>query len=162
MNNIYDKLTSNDEHTLRCDFVANGGFPLLRTVYYVNRDTDKDAPLFARKTIGFANGGWGDCLVEDPCTSGWSCLTYNSDRDSSWMTIFRGTHWEYYRMITLHKGEPIIVVFPDRKEAYRGTFEEHAMRYGYGHYVDVSLEDGRNLELHCGDYEKTWLLFPAE
>ena len=160
--NIYSELIGNDESTLRRDFAANGGFPLLRTVYYVNRGTDDDAPLFERKTISFTNGGWGDCHVEEPLTSGGSCLTYKSDRDSRWMTIFRGTHWEYYRMITLHKGEPIIVVFPDRKEAYRGTFEKHAMRYGYGHYVDVLLEDGQHLELHCREYEKTWLLFPAE
>lgn len=162
MNNIYDALTSNDEDTLRRDFVANGGFPLLRTVYYVNRGTDDGAPLFERKTISFANGGWGDCLVEKPLTSGLSRLTYKEDRNPPWMTIFCATHWEYYRMITLHKGEPIIVVFPDREEAYRGTFEKHAMSCGYGHYVDVILEDGQKLELHCSEYEKTWLLFPAE
>lgn len=162
MNELYFKFVHQDIDSIFGDWCKNNGVPLLRTVWHNNLEFDQKQNKWKsdRKLVGF-DASWA-CYVEGIDKTGWHNMKFDWERDSKWMTIFNCSHFEYHRLITLKEGTPIIVVFPDKKEAYKATFKKHAMRYGYGHYVDVTLENGEERELHCLTYEGEWICFPAE
>lgn len=162
MANLYEQLVYGDAMAILSDWGNNNCTPLLRTVWYKNRNFDpkQDEWKAEYKLVGY-NAGWA-CVVEDPDKTGWHSMKFNWEQDSQWLTIFNRSHLEYHNLITLKEGTPIIVAFPDKKEAYKATFKMHAMCNGYGHYVDVVLENGEEQELHCLEYEGDWICFLAD
>ena len=163
MKDLYSVLVYDEISSIFHDWCKNNGTPLLRTVWYNNRkfEPNQDEWKADRKLVGYS--AQGDCCVEDPDKTGWHSLKFEWERDSNWLTLFNCNHLEYYRLITMKEGTPIIVAFPDKKEAYKATFVSHKMGVGYGHYVYVKkTENGEEVLLHGYSYEGDWICFPAE
>ena len=161
---LYTELVYDRYMLILHDWYKNNRIPMLRTVWYPKTtfDPKKNKWKAERKLVGF-NNYRGDCYVEAPVKTGWQNHNYDWENDSTWMTIFKDSHLEYHRLITLKEGTQLIVVFPDKKEAYKATFVRHGISGGYGQYVHAKkVENGEDVWLHCYSYEGEWICFPAE